>query len=140
MTHLLSDPRFLRHETGTMPERPARLVRIGARLEVAPSTVYRVLVRNDASRLDHIDRATGAPIRRYEWKRPGELVHVDVKKLGKIPSGGGHRIHGRGKVKKRRVGYVYLHSALDGYPRCGHANGGDDLVGGLDRGQTTGLR
>ena len=50
-------------------------------------------------------------IRRYEW---GQLIHVDVKKFGRIPSGGGHRAHGRqstGKGKKRRVGYAYLHTA-----------------------------
>ena len=53
--------------------------RIAARLGVASSTVHRVLVRNDLARLDHLDRQSGQPIRRYEWKRPGQLVHVDIR-------------------------------------------------------------
>ena len=65
--------------------------RLGGRLGIAPSTVDRVLVRHDLSRLSHIDRQSGREIRRYERARPGELVHVDVKKLGKIPPGGGHK-------------------------------------------------
>lgn len=93
--------------------------RIGARLGIAPSTVHRVLVRNDLSRLDHLDRATGRVIRRYERKRPGELVHVDVKKLGRIPRGGGHRIHGRGN-RRQRVGYAYVHSAVDDFTRMAY--------------------
>ena len=59
------------------------------------STVHRVLVRHDLNRLSHVDRQTGQPIRRCERQRPGELVHVDVKKLGKIPKGGGHKVRGR---------------------------------------------
>ena len=47
------------------------------------------------NRLDHLDRVTRAPIRRIEMSRPGELVHVDIKKLGRIPKGGGWRVNGR---------------------------------------------
>ena len=97
--------------------------RIGGQLGVAPSTVYRVLVRNDMGRLDHFDRATGREIRRYEWDRPGQLVHVDVKKLGRIPTGGGHRAHGRQatrKGKRRRMGYAYLHTAIDDHSRLAY--------------------
>jgi transposase InsO family protein len=80
-------------------------------------------MRNDLRRLDHLDRATGRPIRRYERERPGELVHVDVKKLGRIPNGGGHRILGREVVKKTRrtrVGYAYLHTAIDDHSRLAY--------------------
>lgn len=76
------------------------------RVEVDESTVQRVLVRNDLARVDHLDRQTGLPIRRYEWKRPGQLVHVDIKKLGRIPAGGGHGIHGRANARRNRKGGV----------------------------------
>ena len=72
-------------------------------LGVAPSTVHVILQRNGLSRLSRLsrlDRTTGIPIRRdkpvcYERERPGELLHVDVKKLGRVPDGGGWRVHGR---------------------------------------------
>ena len=69
--------------------------RIAARLGLVPATVHRVLTRYRVPRLAHLDRATGVQIRRYERDAPGDRVHVDVKKLGRIPDGGGHRIHGR---------------------------------------------
>jgi transposase InsO family protein len=100
--------------------------RIAAALDVPASTVYAVLVRHDLSRLDHLDRATGREIRRYERSRPGELVHVDVKKLGKIPAGGGWRLHGRAatsaqKHKRRKIGYAYVHSAVDDHSRLAYS-------------------
>jgi transposase InsO family protein len=87
------------------------------------STIYAVPRRHGLSRLAHADRATGAPIR-YEKDRPGELVHVDVKKLGRIPPGGGHRMLGR-KVarasrRKRGWGYDFLHAALDDHSRVAY--------------------
>jgi len=96
--------------------------RLAIRLGLPASTIYRVLRRNDLSRLDHIDRATGEPIRRYERLRPGELVHVDVKKLGKIPAGGGHKVIGRGTEarRKKRLGYAFLHTAIDDYSRVAY--------------------
>jgi hypothetical protein len=57
--------------------------------------VHRILTRHGLHRLAWIDRPTGDIIRRYERDRPGELVRVDVKKLGRIPDGGGHKVHGR---------------------------------------------
>jgi hypothetical protein len=64
--------------------------------------------------LEHLDRATGLPVRkprpvRYEKSRPGELVHVDIKKLGRIPDGGGHRMLGRAEGRKNnpRTGRGY---------------------------------
>jgi transposase InsO family protein len=97
--------------------------RLAIHLGLPASTIYRVLVRHDLHRLDRIDRQTGIPIRRYERTRPGELVHVDIKKLGRIPTGGGHRVHGRAatRAKKRRgVGYAYLHTAIDDYSRIAY--------------------
>ena len=70
-------------------------VAIAAKVGVAPSTVHRILVSCQINRLSHVDRATGEPVRRYEMTRPGELVHVDIKKLGNIPDGGGWRVWGR---------------------------------------------
>jgi hypothetical protein len=82
-------------ETGRLG--PAR---IAFRLGLAPPTVHAVLARYGCPRLAHLDRATGVPVRCYERDRPGELVHVDVKKLGNIPDGGGHRVHGRQAGKR----------------------------------------
>jgi hypothetical protein len=70
-------------------------VEIAARVGLAPATVYAVLRRCRLHRLSHLDRITGEPIRRYEHDRPGALLHVDVKKLGSIPDGGGWRYVGR---------------------------------------------
>ena len=104
--------------------------RIGYLLGLHPSTVHRVLARYRLARLAWLDRATGRVIRRYEHARPGDLVHLDVKKLGKIPDGGGWRIHGRAaggrnaratttarKNSHPVIGYHYLHSALDDHSR-----------------------
>ena len=96
---------------------PARL---SGRVGVPASTVHRVLVRHQLSRLDRLDRPTGRMIRRYERSQPGELVHVDIKKLGKVPPGGGHRRLGRAAArrhKRARVGYHYIHSAVDDHSR-----------------------
>lgn len=70
-------------------------VQIADKVGLAPSTVHKVLVRCRLNRLTHLDRATGEPIRRYERDHPGSLIHVDVKKLGNIPDGGGWRYLGR---------------------------------------------
>ena len=70
-------------------------VAIADRVGLAPSTVHRILVSCRVNRLWHVDRATGEPIRRYEAERPGELVHIDIKKLGNIPDGGGWRVLGK---------------------------------------------
>src|SRR4051794_10125414 len=108
----------LRRNKGLGPARIAGIVGMPA------STVHRVLVRHGLNRLDHLDRVTRAPIRRIVMSRPGELVHVDIKKLGRIPKGGGWRLHGRGQgpgttyaKRKTGIGYAYVHSAIDGYSR-----------------------
>jgi transposase InsO family protein len=73
-------------------------------------------------RLDRLDRPTGRLIRRYERERPGELVHVDVKKLGRIPPGGGHRVHGwQAGRPKLRLGYDYIHSMVDDHSRLAYS-------------------
>ena len=116
--------------------------RISYHLGVPRSTVGRVLQRYRMPLLAHLDQATGLPVRRprplrYEVARPGELVHVDIKKLGRIPDGGGWRVHGRGSAQDRRAGaardaaarrgatpsrgYVYLHHAVDDHSRLAYS-------------------
>ena len=70
--------------------------RLGYHLGMPRSTVYGVLRRHGMNRLGHTDRASGVVVR-YQREHPGELVHIDVKKLGRIPDGGGHRAHGRAR-------------------------------------------
>jgi transposase InsO family protein len=87
--------------------------RLGYHLGMPRSTIYGVLRRHGMSRLAHTDRTSGVVVR-YQREHPGELVHLDVKKLGRIPDGGGHRAHGRAAATRGRgIGYDYLHSAID---------------------------
>ena len=82
-------------------------------------------------RLAWLDRPTGQLVRRYERTRPGELVHVDVRKLGAIRPGGGWWVHGQGSAAQhhartensagRRVGYDYVHCAIDDDTRLAYA-------------------
>jgi transposase InsO family protein len=92
--------------------------RLAAIVSVPRSTIGDVLTRRGLSRLRDQDRPTGIPIR-YVRERPGELLHVDVKKLGRIPDGGGHRVHGRatGTPRSYGGGYDYLHVAIDDMSR-----------------------
>jgi transposase InsO family protein len=119
-------------------------VEIGDRLGMASSTVHAVLVRCRLNRLTHIDRATGEPIRRYEHDHPGDLIHVDVKKLGRVPDGGGWRYVGReqgrwnraataartgapkSKYSKPLVGTCYLHTVIDDHSRVAYVEAHDD--------------
>ena len=112
--------------------------RIAHRLGLAPSTVNRVLRREEEPRLAEVDLATRRQLRgqvvRYERERPGELVHVDVKKLGRIPDGGGWRAHGRqagrrnslASTPRRKgnhpvIGYGCVHTALDDHSRLAYS-------------------
>jgi transposase InsO family protein len=98
--------------------------RIGYRLGVAPSTVHKVLVRLGLNRLAWMDRPTGRVIRRYERSTPGELVHLDVKKLGRIPDGGGWRVLGREAAPQKgngNIGYAFIHAAVDDHSRLAYA-------------------
>lgn len=87
------------------------------------STVYAVLRRHGLHRLDWMERTTGVVVRRYERELPGELVHVDVKKLGRIPEGGGHRMYGRQARpdRYRAMGYDYVHSLVDDHSRLAYS-------------------
>jgi len=103
---------------------------IAAHLRLVASTVWRVLKRFGISRLRDLDPPTGRIIRRYEKAIPGELVHVDVKKFGNIPDGGGWRAHGRPHSKKRQhLGYTYLHSAVDDHTRLAYSEFCPDQTG-----------
>ncbi|WP_024285613.1 IS481 family transposase [Cellulomonas sp. KRMCY2] len=106
--------------------------RIAYHLHVPRSTVGRVLARYQMPLLAHLDQATGLPVRkaaavRYEASAPGDLVHVDIKKLGRIPDGGGHRVLGRLAGKKnspghgRGPGYAFLHHAVDDHSRLAYS-------------------
>ena len=92
---------------------------------MAASTVQAILNREGLGRLDHGDRATDRqPVRRYQQDRPGELVHIDIKKLAGIPDGGGWRIHGRGHappMKHSTVGYRFIHTAVDDRTRLAYS-------------------
>jgi transposase InsO family protein len=99
---------------------------------VAPSTVQRILAREGLGRLDRGDRATRVPVQRYQRDRPGELIHVDVKKLGSIPDGGGWRIHGKPTAPantkraalthgREHFSYRYIHTALDDRTRLAYS-------------------
>ena len=102
--------------------------RIGYLLGIHPSTVHRVLSRYRLAKLSWLDRGTGRVIRRYEHDKPGDLIHVDIKKLGRIPDGGGHRVLGRvagwknktGTTSNRRPGYHYVHNAVDDHSRLAY--------------------
>lgn len=112
---------------------------LAGRLGLAPSTVHAVLARHGLSRLERLDRVTGEIIR-YERSRPGELVHVDVKKLGRVPDGGGWKVHGREirPNRKRGPGFDYLHVAVDDHSRYAYVEvhtdeRGDTCAGFLSR-------
>ena len=79
------------------------LVAIGAKLNMPPSTVQAVLTRCHLNKLHHVDVRTGEVVLRYEHATPGSLIHVDVKKLGDIPDGGGWRYVGRQQGSKNRA-------------------------------------
>ena len=107
---------------------------IALELGLNPSTVGRVLRRHEVPLLSWLDPTTGVLIRgqrssgeRYEYDQPGGLIHIDVKKLGKIPHGGGWRVHGRSEeVRGRGNGYDYVHSAVDDHSRLAYSEIHDD--------------
>ena len=115
---------------------------LGPELGLPARTVSRILRRHGVARLAICDPMTGAVIRaskttavRYERARPGELVHMDVKKIGRIPPGGGWRAHGRamGKTsaqKKARIGFDYVHSLVDDHSRLAYSEVLDDETAG----------
>src|SRR5664280_46811 len=118
------------------PEPLSRALGIPAR------TISRILARHGVPRLAECDPLTGEVIRsskvtahRYERDRPGELVHVDVKKIGRIPDGGGWKAHGRqmgstGARKRARIGFDYVHSMVDDHSRLAYSEILPDEKGG----------
>jgi transposase InsO family protein len=102
--------------------------RIGYHLHLNRSTVERVLARYRMPKLVFLDQTTGLPVRkpkpaRYEMTAPGQLVHVDIKKQGRIPDGGGHRVLGRAAAPSRHRGrgYSFHHHAVDDYSRLAYS-------------------
>jgi transposase InsO family protein len=108
---------------------------LGAELGLNPSTVGRILARHHVPHLGAVDPITGHPVRstrrsniRYEHARPGAMIHVDVKKLGRVPPGGGWRLHGRdaavsvaNRHKRVKIGYDYVHTAIDDHTRLAYS-------------------
>ncbi len=116
-------------------------LQLAARTGVAASTVHKILVRNRVNRLNYVDRATGEPVRRYEHDHPGSLIHVDVKKLGNIPDGGGWRFVGRvqgawnrqstpdkpkNKYYNDLMRHAFVHTVIDDHTRIAYAEVHDD--------------
>jgi transposase InsO family protein len=124
--------------------------RLADELGVPARTISRILRRHQLPYLAECDPLSGAVIRaskttatRYERDRPGELVHVDVKKIGRIPDGGGWRAWGREATstaarKNARIGYDYVHSAVDDHTRLAYSEilpdeQGDTAAGFIQR-------
>ncbi|GAA4983491.1 transposase InsO family protein [Nonomuraea thailandensis] len=114
-----SRPHTVPHRTPTPVE--AEVCRLRTSRKLGPARIG--LPASTVHRLAWLDRPTGQPIRRYERDRPGELVHVDVKKLGRIPDGGGWRIHGRDQRSHhaRTVGFDYIHTAINDHSRLAYS-------------------
>jgi transposase InsO family protein len=106
---------------------------LGPELGISPRTVSAILRRHGVPYLRECDPLTGEVIRsskttalRYEHDHPGSLVHMDVKKVGRIPDGGGWKAHGRAMgstaAKKRaRIGFDYVHSVVDDHSRLAYS-------------------
>jgi transposase InsO family protein len=139
LTDFTSRPRRCPHR---LPQRTERRIialrftrrwgphRIAYHLHLVRSTVERVLARFRMPLLRHLDQVTGLPTRkrkpiRYEKAYPGAQLHMDVKKLGRIPDGGGHRVLGRvagnRNNKKQGRGYAFLHHVVDDHSRLAYS-------------------
>ena len=137
-----SRPQRMPHQTSRTIEKQVLAARrrrkrgavvLASELGLNASTVGRILVRHGVPRLAVIDPINGERVRssrrsenRYEHSTPGAMIHVDVKKLGKIPPGGGWRVHGRqatAALKHRRppIGYDYVHTAIDDHTRLAYS-------------------
>lgn len=116
-------------------------IQLAARTGIAASTAHRILCAARLNRLSHADRATGQPVRRCEHDHPGSLIHVDVKKPGNIPDGGGWRFVGRPQGSRNRaatpgrprnqhrnskIGTAYVHTVIDDHSRLAYAEVHDD--------------
>ena len=111
-------------------------VAIGTKVGMLASTVHAILVRCRLNRLHHVDVKTGYPVCRYEHDKPGAMIHVDVKKLGKIPDGGGWRLVGRqqgnkniaatagrpmGSKRRQAISASFVHTVIDDHSRVAYA-------------------
>ena len=137
MSDRTSRPRRLARLTPPEAERRVREARstmllaplaLSAVTGVPARTCARIVARAGLPRLADVDRVTGGPRRRgpatrvrYERDRPGELLHVDVKKVARIPEGGGWRALGRGCGSRRGAGTSCLHVAVDDFSRVAYA-------------------
>lgn len=90
---------------------------IARKLRVSSSTVSRCLRKHRLSRMRDLDPKE--PVIRYEKSRPGEMVHLDTKKLGRI-DGVGHRIHGNRRCRSRGVGWEFAHVCVDDFSRVSY--------------------
>ncbi|MGA2931803.1 MAG: IS481 family transposase [Acidimicrobiales bacterium] len=103
--------------------------RLAGRAGVPASTLHQIWARHGVSRLSDLERRSGRVVRRIETSRPGELVHVDVKKQAKIPPGGGWKMSPTGQIGRirngqggrPRLGYAFIHSAVDAYSRLAYS-------------------
>jgi transposase InsO family protein len=111
---------------------------IAAELGMCAAPVGRILARHRMPALRDLDALTGIPVRRgpatgirYERATPGEMIHIDVKKLGRIPDGGGWRATGRGyrPHTRRGHGFDYVHAAIDDHSRLAYAEIHPDETG-----------
>ncbi len=91
---------------------------IAARVGLSTATVARILARSGLSRLKSLEPKE--PVVRYQRERPGELIHVDIKKLGRIGRVG-HRIHGDRTTRVRGIGWEFVHVAIDDASRLAYA-------------------
>ena len=105
--------------------------RLAERAALPASTLHAIWTRHGISRLSDLERRSGRVVRRIETTRPGELVHMDVKKQAKIPLAAGHKVRGHaaarpGKERQGRVGYAFIHSVVDAYSRLAYSEIHDD--------------
>ena len=91
--------------------------KIALELRLCRSSVYRILRKHGLSRLRSLEEK--APVVRYQWEKAGQMLHLDVKKLGKI-DGVGHRIVGLGNARRRKPGWEYLHVCVDDASRAAY--------------------
>jgi len=91
---------------------------ISAALGLPRSTVTRVLARRGLNRVTACDPI--APVERYAWPHAGDLLHVDMKRLGRMVGGAGHRIHGDRRRRTRGAGFEWLHVAVDDATRLAY--------------------
>ena len=99
---------------------------IAIQLQVPRSTVAAILARAGLNQLARL--TPPAPVRRYEWPHPGDLVHLDIKPLARI-AGVGHRIHGDQRARVRGVGWEYAHVAIDDHSRAAYVEVLPDQTG-----------